>query len=98
MVIMKKCCDSLSVKSKITSLYFVYMLECKDGSIYTGITTDIDRRFSEHLRGVGSIFTKSRKAKKIIYTEKLKGRSAALKREVAIKKLKRNEKLSLAGL
>lgn len=94
---MKVDCDGNSA-SKITKSYFVYMLECHDSSIYTGITTDIDRRFSEHLRGIGSIFTKSRKAKKIIYTEEVNGRSAALKREAAIKKLTRKEKLEMASL
>lgn len=78
-------------------MYFVYILECKDSSLYTGITTDVERRFSEHLRGVGSRFTRAKKAKKIIYTETCPDRSTASKRESAIKKLSREEKLALVA-
>jgi len=76
-------------------MYFVYMLECTDGSLYTGITTDVERRFAEHMSGVGSRFTRARGAKRIVYTEEHESRSEALKRESAIKKLSRVEKLSM---
>ncbi len=76
-------------------MYFVYILECEDGSLYTGITTNIERRFSEHLQGIGSRFTRAKKAKQIIYTETYPDRSAASKRESAIKKLSREKKLAL---
>jgi putative endonuclease len=75
--------------------YFVYLLECGDKSIYAGITTDITRRFNEHKAGIGSHYTRSRKAIKIVYTEKFPSRNKALKREAEIKKLPRKNKLIL---
>ena len=78
-------------------MYFIYIIECEDGSLYTGITTDVERRFLEHRKGIGGGYTAAHKPKKIAYTEKRKTRSAALKREAEIKKLKREEKLKLIG-
>ncbi len=78
-------------------MYFVYMLECQDESLYTGITTDVARRFAEHQKGIGSNFTRAKKAVRIVYTEECATRSAALKREAAIKRLTRPQKLALAG-
>lgn len=74
----------------------MYLLECSDGTLYTGITTDIRRRFLEHKDGIGSRYTRSHGAKKIIYSEEHKNRSNALKREAEIKRMKRGEKLLLA--
>jgi putative endonuclease len=76
-------------------MYFVYLLECADKSIYTGITTDVARRFAEHKAGTGGHFTRAKKAKKILYTEQYPDRSSALKREAEIKGLKREKKLQL---
>lgn len=76
-------------------MYFVYLIECGDKSIYTGITTDVDRRFNEHKVGKGGHYTRSRKVVKVLYTEKFKNRSEASKREAAIKKLSKAKKLSL---
>jgi putative endonuclease len=75
--------------------YFVYLLECGDGSLYTGITTDIDRRFLEHQNGIGSHFTRAKGAKCIVYTEGQPDRSSAQKREAEIKKWPRAKKLTL---
>ena len=75
--------------------YFVYLLECADGSLYTGITTDIERRLKEHQAGTGGHFTRAKGAKRILYTEEHPDRSSASKREAAIKKLSRPQKLSL---
>jgi putative endonuclease len=75
--------------------YFVYMLECSDGSLYTGITTDVARRFAEHQEGVGSHFTRAKKARRIVYSEPQPDRSAAQKREAEIKKWPRKRKLAL---
>lgn len=75
--------------------YFVYLLECADGSLYTGITTDVERRFAEHKNGIGSNFTRAKKAKRIAYTEEHPNRSSALKREAEIKKWSREKKLTL---
>lgn len=76
-------------------MYFVYMLECGDGSLYTGITTDVERRFREHASGKGGHFTSSRDVVKIVYTEEHPDRSAASKREAEIKSWPREKKLSL---
>lgn len=76
-------------------VYVVYLLECEDGSLYTGITTDVERRFAEHKKGIGSHFTKAKKAKRIVYTEQHTNRSSALKREAEIKKWPRSKKLRL---
>lgn len=75
--------------------YSVYLLKCADKSIYTGITTDVERRFKEHVAGKASRYTRAHKAVKIVYTEKHKDRSAALKREAEIKNLIRSKKLDL---
>lgn len=78
-------------------MYFVYLLECDGKTIYTGITTDVERRFSEHTSGKGGHFTRARKVKKVLYTEKQPDRSSALKREAEIKGWTRAKKLELAG-
>ena len=76
-------------------MYFVYLIQCEGGSIYTGITTDIKRRFKEHQDKVGGHYTRAHKVEKILYTEECQTRSEALKREAEIKKLSRGKKLEL---
>ncbi|OHA00439.1 MAG: hypothetical protein A3C07_01095 [Candidatus Sungbacteria bacterium RIFCSPHIGHO2_02_FULL_47_11] len=76
-------------------MYFVYLLKCKNGNIYTGITTDIERRFKEHRDGKGGHYTKSVGVIEIIRTEQYNDRSAALKREAEIKSWKREKKMDL---
>ncbi len=76
-------------------MYYVYILKCGDGSLYTGITTDVERRLSEHKSGAGGHYTRAKKVVKIVYTEKYKDRSSALKREAEIKSWPREKKLSL---
>lgn len=76
-------------------MYFVYLIQCVDGSIYTGITTDVTRRFDEHKKGKGGHYTKSRRVVKILYTESQPNKSSALKREAKIKRLSRKEKMAL---
>ncbi|TSC60539.1 MAG: putative endonuclease [Parcubacteria group bacterium LiPW_15] len=76
-------------------LYFVYILKCADGSLYTGITTDLKRRFVEHKDRKGGGYTSAHGAKKIVYTEKHPTRSSALKREAEIKSWERSKKLDL---
>lgn len=75
--------------------YIVYILQCADKSIYTGITTDIQRRFNEHKNGEGGHYTKSKGVVKILYTESHKNKSSALKRESEIKSWHREKKLVL---
>ena len=76
-------------------MYYVYILECKNGSLYTGITTDVTRRFNEHKTGVGARYTRSQKVEKVVYTEKHPNRSSASKREAEIKSWSRDKKLHL---
>ena len=77
-------------------MYFVYLILCEDKSIYTGITTDVERRFREHKNGAGGHYTRSHKPQKILYVEKRRTRSAALKREAEIKRMDKRAKLMLA--
>jgi putative endonuclease len=76
-------------------MYYLYILECKDDSLYTGITTDLKRRFKEHKTGVGGHYTQAHKAVKIRYTERHPDRSSASKREAEIKGWGRKKKLEL---
>ncbi len=76
-------------------MYYVYIVECADKSLYTGITTDVARRFAQHQKGTASKFTRAKRAIKLVYTERKLNRSTASKREAAIKKLSRAEKLNL---
>jgi len=76
-------------------MYFFYILECKDGSLYSGITTDVERRFEEHRSGIGAQYTRSHKPRKIVYTEEYPNRSAAQKREAEVKSWSRTKKLEL---
>jgi len=75
--------------------WFVYILRCADGTLYTGVTLDLDRRCRQHNAGTASRYTRSRLPTMLIYREQQNGRGAALKREVAIKRLRRPEKLAL---
>lgn len=76
-------------------MYYVYLIECEDKTIYTGITTDIQRRFKEHDSGKGGAYTRSKKVKKILYAEQFETRSQAQKREAEIKGWRREKKLAL---
>ena len=73
----------------------VYILKCSDGSLYTGITTDIARRVCEHNKGKGAKYTRSRTPVEVLYFEKYPDRSSALKEEARIKKLTRKKKIML---
>ena len=73
----------------------VYMLQCGDGSLYTGSTTDLNRRLAAHSSGRGAKYTRSRLPVELVYWEEVPDWSAALRREAAIKHLTRSEKLAL---
>jgi len=75
--------------------WLVYVLRCGDGSLYTGITNDLPKRLKTHGAGKASKYTRSRLPVKLVYSEPRKSKSAALKREAAIKKLPRPHKNSL---
>jgi putative endonuclease len=76
-------------------MYCVYLLLCADGSIYTGITNDLEKRLARHKDGTASRYTRARGALRILYTEQQLDRSSALRREAEIKKWSRARKLSL---
>ena len=75
--------------------WFVYILECNDNSLYTGITNDLKKRVSAHNSGKGAKFTKARLPVRLVYREIYNTKSDSLKREIEIKKMKRTEKLDL---
>jgi len=76
-------------------MYYVYIIKCKDGTLYTGITTDVRRRFQEHILGKGGSYTRIKKVNKLLHVEECENRSSALKRESEIKSWKRKKKLAL---
>ena len=78
-------------------MHYVYILRCADDTLYTGYTTDVDRRVSEHNAGEGAKYTRGRTPVALLYTEPYETRSAALSREHEIKALSRAEKERLAG-
>lgn len=80
------------------SSYFIYILRCKDGTLYTGITTDLKRRVKEHNSSLlGARYTKGRRPVELLYSRKFINRSEVTKEEARIKKLSRSEKFLLIG-
>jgi putative endonuclease len=76
----------------------VYLARCADGSLYTGVTTDPERRLAQHNRGLGATYTRGRVPVTLVYCEPALDRSGALRREHAIKQLTRAQKEALASL
>lgn len=74
------------------SRWLVYLLRCSDGSLYTGITNDLPKRLKAHAAGKASRHTRSRLPVKLVYSDPKRSKSAALKQEAAIKRLRRAEK------
>ena len=83
---------------KPADTWFVYLLRCADGSLYTGITKDVSRRFEQHNAGTASRYTRSRRPTRLVYQEIHPSRGLALRREAAIKAMTRREKLKMIGL
>ena len=75
--------------------WHVYVLRCRDGSLYTGATNDVARRIARHAAGEGARYTRARLPVVLVYSERAGDRSAALRREAALKRLSRAEKLAL---
>ncbi len=75
---------------------YTYMVRCSDGSIYTGWTTMLERRISEHNSGKGAKYTRSRRPVELIYYEESSSRQEAMRREAEIKKMTREQKIELA--
>ncbi len=76
-------------------MYTVCILRCGDGTLYTGCTNDLERRLKPHRSGKGAKYTRSRLPVELVYTERAENKSQALRREAAIKRLSRKERLTL---
>ncbi|ODS50220.1 MAG: putative endonuclease [Halanaerobium sp. 4-GBenrich] len=81
--------------NKSNNLHYIYVVECSDGSFYTGYTTDVERRLEEHNAGQGAKYTRGRLPVKLRHQESFKNRSLAQKREYEIKQLPRSKKEEL---
>jgi len=77
--------------------HFVYVVECADGTLYTGYTTDVERRVAEHNAGTGARYTRGRTPVEVVHTERYDSQSAAMSREYAIKQLRRPQKERLVA-
>ncbi len=75
--------------------WYLYILRCGDGTLYTGITDDVERRLAAHRAGKGAKYTRGRGPLELVYQEELEDKSHALRRELEVKAMKRSEKLSL---
>jgi putative endonuclease len=73
----------------------LYILRCRDGSLYTGITTDVEKRFAAHNAGKGAKYTRGRGPLELVYREECGDHSAALKRELEVKAMSREEKIAI---
>ena len=78
-------------------MWYLYVLRCGDGTLYTGITTDVERRLEAHRQGRGAKYTRGRGPLELAYQEECGTHSEALKREYAVKRLTREEKEDLIG-
>lgn len=76
-------------------MWWVYILRCGDGTLYTGSTDDVERRLEAHRAGKGAKYTRGRVPLELVYSEGCPDRSAALRRECAVKRLTRQEKLRM---
>ncbi len=77
--------------------WFIYIVRCSDGTLYTGSTVDPSARTAAHNAGRGAKYTASRRPVRLVYTEACRSRSAALSREAAVKRLSRRDKEQLLG-
>jgi len=77
--------------------WFVYVVRCRDGTLYTGISRDVAARLRKHNQGKGARYTRGRAPVALVHTEPRKSQGAALRREAAIKALPRRQKLRLVG-
>ena len=75
--------------------WFLYILQCSDLSLYTGIAKDVDKRFAMHVKGRGAHYTRTRRPLEIVYREPCRSRTQALIREYAVKSLPKPKKLAL---
>ena len=76
-------------------MFYTYLLECRDGTLYCGWTTDLDSRLADHQAGRGGRYTRARRPVRLVYSEERATASEARRREAAIKQLSRDAKLAL---
>jgi predicted GIY-YIG superfamily endonuclease len=86
----------LSLNSEAKS-WFVYIVRCSDNSLYTGIAIDVEARVTQHNKGKGAKYTRSRSPVELVYTERLNQKGDALRREIVIKKLSSQQKRKLVS-
>lgn len=79
----------------VSTMWYLYIIQCADSSLYTGITTDVAARAQVHNSGNGSKYVRSRGGGEVVYTEQCSSRSQALKREAAVKRMSREQKHTL---
>lgn len=79
--------------SEAEQIWYLYLIECDDGSLYTGITTDVERRYAAHVAGKGARYTRMKKPVRLVGFRECGSRSNALKAELALKKLAPPKKL-----
>ena len=79
------------------AFWFVYIVRCRDGSLYTGVSTDVEARVATHNAGTGARYTRARRPVSLLWVERKRNRSYALRREAAIKSLPREKKMRLFG-
>ncbi len=75
--------------------WLVYIIRCSDGSLYTGITTNMARRFAQHQQGKGAKYFSGRKPQEVVYLERFPDRAGATRREMQIKAMRRSQKMAL---
>src|SRR6476660_7391598 len=97
LISMQKKSRRMKVKP-LSKKWIVYVVSCRDRSLYTGITTDLERRLRQHNSGVASRYTRSRLPVKLAHQEPHPNQSSALKREWAIKKMSKPEKVAMIRL
>jgi len=78
--------------------WFLYLIRCNNGALYTGITTNVERRFSEHKQGKGAKFLRGKGPLELVFQQQLGDHSEALKTEALIKKMKKSDKEALVGI
>ena len=94
MALSKPLHDEISLNDN----WHIYLIECDDGSLYTGITTNVERRFQQHLSGKGARYTRSHKPVRLVASRPVGSRSEALRAELAIKRLSRRKKIQAVQL
>jgi putative endonuclease len=88
---------AVMAKKRRTDSWFVYMLECESGAVYTGVAVDVAARYVRHCSGKGAKYTRANPPRRILAVKRCAGRSAALKAEAALKQLERADKLAWAA-